>query len=68
MYKEAFEKTGIVYWFYKEHSNNEIKIMLDEDFKNFKSNNKKLFAKGKIEFSRIDEFRLSEGTTVLEDS
>lgn len=68
MYKEAFEKTGSVYWFFKDAITNEIKIMTDDDFKIFKDKNKKLFSTGKIEFARIDEFRLIEGNAILENS
>ena len=68
MYKEAYEKTGNVFWFFKEASDNEIKIMCDEDFKKFKASNKKRFIKGEIEFSRIDEFRIADGNSLLENS
>jgi len=59
MYKSAFEKTGVVYWFYKEVNKNEIKIMDNGSFEQFKNKHKKAFANGKYEFSRIDEFRVS---------
>lgn len=59
MYKEASAKTGKIYWFYKEVSSNEIKIMTDGSFAKFKNKNKKAFSQGKFEFSRIDEFRVS---------
>jgi hypothetical protein len=59
MYKEAFEKTGVVYWFFKEVGTNEIKIMDNEGFTAFKKKNSKAFSKGNFEFSRIDEFRVS---------
>lgn len=59
MYKEASEKTGIIYWFYKEVNSNEIKIMDNESFNQFKRTNRKAFEKKKIEYSRIDEFRLT---------
>jgi hypothetical protein len=58
-YKEAFEKTGVVYWFFKGIDDNEVNIMNDEDFKKYKAANKKLFTDKKIEFSRIDEFRIA---------
>lgn len=67
MYKDAFEKTGLAYWFFKEPSTNEIKIMTDADFKKFKKQNAKLFTKKKIEFARIDEFRIVEGGPILEN-
>lgn len=68
MYKEASEKSGTMYWFYKDASDNEIKLMTDADFKKYKSANKKLFQQGQIEFARIDEFRISENHPILEDS
>jgi hypothetical protein len=68
MYKEAYNKTGKLYWFFKEEGSNEIKIMAHEDFAKFKSENKSKFYKKKIEFSRIDEFRISENNSVLENS
>lgn len=59
MYKEASEKTGKIFWFFKDVNTNEIKIMDNESFSEFKKRSKKLFEKGKIEFSRIDEFRIT---------
>lgn len=59
MYKEASEKTGKQFWFYKDVNDNEIKIMDNDSFREFKDKNKKLFSSGKIEFSRIDEFRVT---------
>lgn len=68
MYKDAFEKTGVAYWFFKEPITNEIKIMTDADFTKYREQNKKLFTSKKIEFARIDEFRLVEGSAILENS
>jgi hypothetical protein len=58
-YKDAYEKTGNVFWFFKHVDNAEIKIMCNEDFKTFKKANKIEFSSGQYEFSRIDEFRLT---------
>jgi hypothetical protein len=59
MYKEASEKTGKIYWFFRHIDSNEIKIASNEDFSRFKKANKRLFTAGKFEFSRIDEFRIA---------
>jgi hypothetical protein len=59
MYKDAYEKTGKIYWFFTVADNNEIQIMRHEDFAKFKKDNKKLFSSGKIEFARISEFRIA---------
>jgi hypothetical protein len=58
-YKEAYEKTGTVYWFYSIVGSNEINIIDDADFRRYKTANKQLFTNKKIEFSRIDEFRIA---------
>jgi hypothetical protein len=58
-YKEAFEITGKIFWFFKKDGSNEINIMNDEDFKKFRSENKTAFSQGEYEFSRIDEFRVT---------
>ena len=59
MYKKASEKTGIMYWFFKNINDGEIKIMNNEDFKKFKAANKQDFLEKKYEYSRIDEFRVT---------
>lgn len=68
MYKEAYEKTGLVYWFFREVSNNEVKIMDDAGFRKFKKENAELFSNKEIEFARIDEFRIIENNIILENS
>lgn len=68
MYKEAYEKTGNIYWFFTDPLTKEIKVTDDESFKKFTAANKKKFTKGEIEFARIDEFRIAEGSSILEDS
>jgi hypothetical protein len=58
-YKDASIKSGKIFWFFKLDSSNEIKIMCNDDFKIFKSENSEDFSNGKYEFSRIDEFRIT---------
>ena len=56
MYKDAYERTGIVYWFYKKIGTNEIMIASGDDFNKFKKANAADFKKNKYEFSHIAEF------------
>lgn len=68
MYKEAYEKTGKLYWFFKEDDCNELKIISDDDFAQFRKTNKKKFTDKKIQYSRIDEFRIVDDNPILGDS
>lgn len=56
-YKDNSLRTGKKYWFFQKEDSNEIQIMSDDDFKNFKKANSKDFTAGKYEFALIQEFR-----------
>lgn len=67
-YKEASEKTGKSYWFFKKNKNNEIFIMDANEFKEFKKKNNKDFKSGLYEFRHISEFRDAENIDVFQNT
>lgn len=59
MYKENYEKTGRVVWFFKKEGTQETLIMSANDFKIFKKENSEDFKNGLYEFAHISDFRNS---------
>lgn len=56
LYKQAYLKTNISYWYFQKKGQSEILIMQSDDFTKFKSKNKKDFEAGKYEFANVMEF------------
>jgi len=62
MYQEKYNKTGEAYWFFKKKGDNELFIISNEDYKNFKKANKTDFKNKKYEFAHIAEFVVVENS------